>query len=128
MKTNLNPNEWIVMNALWEHSPRTLSETIEAIGDKADWNYKTYQSYMVLLEKKGYVTSEKRGRDKFYAPAVTREACVEEESRSLLKKLESDSVKLLVASMVREGDLSAADRMELLGLLEALIEKEDGAK
>ena len=53
MKTNLNPNEWIVMNALWEHSPRTLSETIEAIGDKADWNYKTYQSYMVLLEKKG---------------------------------------------------------------------------
>jgi len=128
MKTNLNPNEWIVMNALWEHSPRTLSETIEAIGDKADWNYKTYQSYMVLLAKKGYVTSEKRGRDKFYAPAVTREACVEEESRSLLKKLESDSVKLLVASMVREGDLSAADRMELLGLLETLIEKEDGAK
>ena len=30
--------------------------------------------------------------------------------------------------MVREGDLSAADRMELLGLLETLIEKEDGAK
>ena len=59
---------------------------------------------------------------------MTREACVEEESRSLLKKLESDSVKLLVASMVREGDLSAADRMELLGLLETLIEKEDGAK
>ena len=30
--------------------------------------------------------------------------------------------------MVREGDLSAADRRELLGMLENLLETEGGAK
>ncbi len=120
----LNPNEWIVMNALWEHSPATISETIRTIGDKADWNYKTYQAYLQLLEKKGYVAAEKRGRDKFYSPAVSRETCVEQESKNILGKLEQEGVKLLVASMVRESDLSPAAYQELLSLLEERLQKE----
>lgn len=29
MKDTLNPNEWIVMEALWAKSPATLGETID---------------------------------------------------------------------------------------------------
>ena len=46
MKDTLNPNEWIVMEALWAKSPATLGEAIDRIGSRASWNYKTYQSYM----------------------------------------------------------------------------------
>ncbi len=125
MKDILNPNEWIVMNALWEKHPATLGEAIAQIGSRASWGYKTYQSYMNVLEKKGFVSAEKRGRDKFYSPAVSREACVTRESESLLAKLEGDSVKLLLASMVRESDLSEEDYAELKALLEAQLEKEE---
>ena len=125
MKDTLNPNEWIVMNSLWEQNPLTLSEAIRQIGSRVEWNYKTYQSYMNVLEKKGYIKSEKRGRDKFYSPAVSREECVERERASLLGKLEGESVKLLLASMVRESELEEEDYRELCALMEHRLSKEE---
>lgn len=124
MKDTLNPNEWIVMNALWEHSPATLSEVIATIGERADWNYKTYQSYLLVLEKKGFIAAEKRGRDKFYAPIVSRECCVEQEKNSLFAKMEASSIKLLIASMVRESDLDAQTCRTLSVMLDDLLKKE----
>ena len=124
MKDTLNPNEWIVMEALWAKSPATLGETIDRIGSRASWNYKTYQSYMNVLEKKGYISSEKRGRDKFYSPAISREECITRESRAVLSKMQSDSVGLMITSMVREGDLSRSDRLELMNMLEKMLKEE----
>ena len=124
MKDTLNPNEWIVMEALWAKSPATLGETIDRIGSRASWNYKTYQSYMNVLEKKGYISSEKRGRDKFYSPAISREECITRESRAVLSKMQSDSVGLMITSMVREGELSRIDRLELMKLLEKMLKEE----
>ena len=124
MKDTLNPNEWIVMEALWAKSPATLGETIDRIGSRASWNYKTYQSYMHVLEKKGYISSEKRGRDKFYSPAISREECIARESRAVLSKMQSDSVGLMITSMVREGDLSRSDRLELMNMLEKMLKEE----
>lgn len=124
MKDTLNPNEWIVMEALWAKSPATLGETIDRIGSRASWNYKTYQSYMNVLEKKGYISSEKRGRDKFYSPAISREECITRESRAVLSKMQSDSVGLMITSMVREGDLSHSDRLELMNMLEKMLKEE----
>ena len=124
MKDTLNPNEWIVMGALWAKSPATLGETIDRIGSRASWNYKTYQSYMNVLEKKGYISSEKRGRDKFYSPAISREECITRESRAVLSKMQSDSVGLMITSMVREGDLSRSDRLELMNMLEKMLKEE----
>ena len=124
MKDTLNPNEWIVMEALWAKSPATLGETIDRIGSRASWNYKTYQSYMSVLEKKGYISSEKRGRDKFYSPAISLEECIARESRAVLSKMQSDSVGLMIISMVREGDLSRSDRLELMNMLEKMLKEE----
>lgn len=124
MKDTLNPNEWIVMEALWAKSPATLGEAIDRIGSRASWNYKTYQSYMNVLEKKGYISSEKRGRDKFYSPAISREECIARESRAVLSKMQSDSVGLMITSMVRAGDLSRSDRLELMNMLEKMLKEE----
>ncbi|MCE5235954.1 MAG: BlaI/MecI/CopY family transcriptional regulator [Clostridiaceae bacterium] len=124
MKEVLTPAEWVVMNALWERSPATLSETIAQIGDRASWNYKTFSAYMAILEKKGFLTAQKRGRDKFYSPAVTKKECIERESKSVLDKIEAGSVKLMVTSMVRAGNLKKEDREELLAMLEALLKEE----
>ena len=125
MKDTLTPNEWIVMNALWEKSPLTLSEVIQRIGERADWNYKTYQSYILILEKKGMISAEKRGRDKLYSPAVSKAECVDSEKKSLLGKLERDAVGMLIAGMVQDSDLSATSYRELKNLLDELIRQEE---
>ncbi len=124
MKEPLTPAEWVVMNALWEKSPMTLSETIAQIGDRATWNYKTFSAYMAILEKKGFLSALRRGRDKFYYPIVTKEECIERESKSVLNKIEASSVKLMVTSMVRAGNLDKEDRQELLSMLEELLKEE----
>ena len=74
--------------------------------------------------KKGYISSEKRGRDKFYSPAISREECIARESRAVLSKMQSDSVGLMITSMVREGDLSRSDRLELMNMLEKMLKEE----
>ena len=125
MKDTLTPNEWIVMNALWETSPLSLSEVIQRIGSRADWNYKTYQSYILILEKKGMISAEKRGRDKRYSPAVSKAECVETEKKSLLGKLERDAVGMLIAGMVQDSDLSASSYRELKNMLDELIQQEE---
>ena len=125
MKDTLTPNEWIVMNALWEKSPLSLSEVIQRIGGRADWNYKTYQSYILILEKKGMISAEKRGRDKLYSPAISKAECVETEKKSLLGKLERDAVGMLIAGMVQDSDLSATSYRELKNLLDELIRQEE---
>ena len=125
MKDTLTPNEWIVMNALWETSPLSLSEVIQRIGGRADWNYKTYQSYILILEKKGMISAEKRGRDKLYSPAVSKAECVDSEKKSLLGKLERDAVGMLIAGMVQDSDLSATSYRELKNLLDELIRQEE---
>lgn len=123
-KEPLTPAEWIVMNALWEESPMTLSETIARIGNRASWNYKTFAAYLAILEKKGFVSATKRGRDKFYYPIVTKEECIERESRSVVNKIEASSVKLMVTSMVRAGNLGVEERRALLSMLEEMLGEE----
>lgn len=124
MSDALTANEWIVMNALWARSPMTLSETIREIGDKAQWNYKTFSSYMAILERKGFIGAEKRGRDKFYYPLMSKEDCIALESRNVLNKIETGSVKLLMANMVRDSALSTSERGELLTMMESLLGEE----
>jgi BlaI family penicillinase repressor len=124
MKNSLTPAEWIVMHALWEQSPLTLSEVIRQIGERANWSYRTYASYLTILCKKGAVTTESRYRDKLYAPAVTREECLQAESKSIVSKVQNSAVKDLVLYMVQEGSLDEQDRQELVSMLRHL-HKED---
>ncbi len=124
MNEPLTPAEWIVMNALWEKSPMTLSETIAQIGSRASWNYKTYSAYLAILDKKGFVSADKRGRDKFYYPTVTKRECIERESKSVIGKIEAGSVGLMVTSMVRAGNLKKEERQALLSTLEKLLSEE----
>ena len=54
-KNTLTNAEWIMMEALWGKEPQILSEIIESIGDRVDWNYQTYASYLKILHKKGFI-------------------------------------------------------------------------
>ena len=52
-RNTLTTPEWIVMSALWGREPQVLGEIIETIGDRVDWSYTTYASYMKILSDKG---------------------------------------------------------------------------
>lgn len=123
MREPLTPGEWTVMAALWEKSPSTLSEVIKTIGDKVQWKYNTYASYLQILIRKGFADAEMRGRDKLYYPLADKDECIRLESLNVLKKIDKDAAKALVVNMIEQGGLSADDHAELIGLLESLMKK-----
>jgi BlaI family penicillinase repressor len=120
----LTASEWVVMDTLWGKEPQVLAEIIGAIGNKVDWNYQTYASYLNVLCDKGFVSFSKRGRTKFYYPAVARDECIEAESKSILQKLSSESAEKLLLRMIRDTHLSDEAQHKLKTLVEELTEKE----
>ncbi len=119
-KETLTPAEWAVMSALWGKEPQALSEVIASMGDSVDWSYTTYATYLSKLVKKGFAGFRARGRDKFYYPLKERDECIEAEGRSLMEKLKGESVKKLLVSMIREGNLTKEDQEDLKALIENL--------
>lgn len=120
MKETLTYPEWMVMQALWEKPPQTLSEVIKSMGKAMDWSYRTYASYLNKLCEKGIVSFESRGRDKFYYPLADKSQCIRAESRSLLKKVSEKSAKELLVCMIEESGLSPEDHEDLKKLLNEL--------
>lgn len=123
-KSPLTSPEWIVMDALWGKEPQVLSEIIESIGKKVDWNYQTYASYLNVLCEKGFVSFHKRGRNKFYYPLVEKESCIEAETNSILGKMSRDSAEKLLLCMIRNTQLSEEGQEKLKALIEELEESE----
>lgn len=117
---SLSPCEWAVMDALWQKSPQALGGVIETIGKAMDWGYRTYATYLRRLCEKGYVAFTVQGRDKFYYPLVSKQACIRAEGRGLLQKLDAHGAKELMVYMIREGGLKQEDQADLQRLLEEL--------
>jgi BlaI family penicillinase repressor len=120
MKETLTYPEWMVMSALWDRPPQTLSEVIAVMGDKMGWSYRTYASYLRKLCEKGLAGFEANGRDKFYYAIVGRQACIRAESRGLLQKVSEKSAKELLVCMIEESGLDAKENAELQALLSRL--------
>ncbi len=112
--------EWIVMDTLWGNEPQVLSEIIDAIGDKVNWNYQTYASYLNVLCEKGFAGFKKRGRNKFYYPLVEKDTCIEAESKSILQKFSNESAEKLLLCMVRDTRLSQDGQDRLKALIDEL--------
>lgn len=125
MKETLTYPEWMVMSALWDKQPQTLSEVIEAMSGKMDWSYRTYASYLNKLCEKGVAGFEAKGRDKFYYALADRNECIRAESKNLLKKVSGQSVKDLLVCMIEESGLKPEEHEELKKLLDELAKGSD---
>lgn len=125
MKKSLSEAEWAVMTAIWKNPNQTMSGIIESMGDKMDWKYSTYVTYVGRLCEKGFVGYKRLGRDNFYYPLVEKEECFMSESRDLLGRFGNHSAKDLLVYMIRDSELSAQDREELKKLLDELNKGSD---
>lgn len=123
-KKTLTTAEWAVMSALWGKEPQVLSEIIESMGDRMDWSYTTYSSYVRKLCDKGFVGYEGRGRDNFYYPLIDMDECIEAESEHLFDKLKGQGAKKLLVCMIKDSNLTREDQEELKQLIGELS-KED---
>ena len=115
--------ESLVMEVLWQRSPRQAEEVIAELSSAQDWQEATIKTLLNRLLNKGAVRAEKEGRRYSYVPVLQRDDWVNSQSRGLLDRLFDGRVAPLVAHFSQQGKLGPKDIAELKRLLEDL---EDG--
>ena len=126
MKETLSKNEWIIMEALWQHAPLYLSELMEAMQTSVDWNRSSYLTYLKRMTDQGLIGFDTVRGSRRYVPLVNRANCVDAESTAMLEKMTAPSAKLFLASMVERSGLTTEDRAELQQLISRLSNAQKG--
>lgn len=112
--------ESVVMEVLWQRSPRYAEEVVAELAQAQQWQEATIKTLLNRLLKKGAIRAEKDGRRYRYHPVLEREAWVHGQSRGLLDRLFDGRLAPMVAHLSGQRALSPQDIAELRRLLEEI--------
>lgn len=113
-----------VMSILWRDGSGTVAEVREQLTDPLA--YTSVLWVLQTLEAKGFVRHEKEGRAHRYVPLVESEAAGASALGRIVDKVFQGSAELLLAQLVAERGVSAAELQRMRDLLDRrLAEEED---
>lgn len=117
----LTEAEMRLMEVLWDRYFATVAEVLEALPKKPRLAYSTVLTTLRILERKGYVAHEKKGRAFVYRPLVDRRSVRRKAVRHLVSRFFNNSAASLVLSILETERLDPED----LRLLRKMIEESE---
>jgi len=110
------PNaEFDIMKVVWENDPPITTKMIlEQLGHERDWKAQTVISLMLRLVERGFLRTEKKGKERTFYPLIERDAYLEFETSNFVNLYHENSLLHLVNTMYHGKALSDADIDELL--------------
>ncbi len=110
--------EFEIMKVVWANEPPiTTNMIMEQLGNKRKWKAPTVISLMLRLVKRGFLRTEKSGKERIYFPLVTKEEYLEFETGNFMKHYHENSFLSLVNTLYAGKQLSDSDMEELLNWL-----------
>lgn len=107
--------EFEVMNAIWAgEPPLTTAYLMEAVGKAKNWKAPTLISFLVRLQERGYIVSEKRGKERYYTPVADRDTYIRSVTADFIEKYHGGSFVNLLDSLYSNKSLSDSDIDDLL--------------
>lgn len=109
----LPDTEFEIMKVVWANVPPITTNTImEQLGNERGWKAPTIISLMLRLVKKGFLRTEKNGKERTYFPLVTKEDYLEFETGNFMKLYHENSFLNLVNTLydgkrLSDGDIEA---------------------
>ncbi len=120
--------EFEFMKAIWTMgggpitSPVLTAYLAEVVPEKG-WKQQTVMTGLSRLEKKGYLYSVKRGKERKYHLMVSQDAYLELEAKTFRQRFSGRKLAGLVKALSDAGDVSASDIEELKEWLDSREEK-----
>ena len=111
-----------VMAVLWERGPSTVAEVRDHLEDALA--YTTVLTVLRTLETKGFVSHEEEGKAHRYAPLVARDRAGKTALGQVLCKIFGGSREMLLANLVKERGIDAAELKRLRRILDDRLGKE----
>ncbi len=114
--------EWEVMNVLWDNSPSTANEVIEALQPKTDWKPKTIRTLLNRLVQKKAVGFNQEGKVYTFYPLFEEDECRRAEAQSFITRIYGGALKPMIVQFLQEQSLSPEDIKELRSILDEKVQ------
>ena len=107
--------EFDIMKVVWANEPPlTTSIIMELLGKEKEWKIQTVVSLMLRLVERGFLRSEKHGKERSYYPLVSKEEYLKFETGNFMKQYHDSSLFNLINTLYDDEALSDRDIDELL--------------
>ncbi len=117
MAVQVTEAEWKIMEVLWDHSPRTMTEITAILEPETGWTRHTVITLLKRMLEKGSISMDDTERAKKYTPLITREQASTEETHKFLSHVFKGKASLLVNHLVDAGDLSKDELEQILDMI-----------
>jgi len=118
--------EWIVMNLIWNSSPIEAAEVVDQIAVDNGWSPATVKTMLHRLVRKGALATQQNGKKYVYTPAVRRDTCVRQASRSFLERVFGGDATPALIHFVKTAKLTTKDVEEIRALLDKKTNRNEG--
>ena len=118
-KKRLPDAEFEIMRIIWRNAPpMSTNQIIACLDAENTWKPQTVLTLLVRLIDKGFLKSEKAGKERTYAPLVSREAYLSTETGTFFDRFHGSSIRSLVSTLYDGKKLSDAEIADLRAWLE----------
>lgn len=108
-----------VMKVIWSNNtPISTKEVKDYLDEKRPWNISALQTLLNRLISRGFLSSDKQGKNRYYEPLISEDSYLATENKSFLEKLNSNSLKKFVASLYNSQSITNEDLAELKEFIE----------
>lgn len=106
--------EFDIMKVVWANEPPiTTSAIMKLLGSGKEWKIQTVVSLMLRLVERGFLRSEKNGKERSYYPLISKEDYLKFETGNFLRHYHDNSFLNLVNTLYKDEALTDKDIDEL---------------
>ena len=116
----LQQSEWIIMEQLWESSPKTITQIYHALKVDPGWSKSTVNTLLGRMVDKEIIYYEEGKKAKQYYPAMKREDAAHTETKSLLERVYQGSISMMMSNFAKKNELSKEEITKLYEILDGL--------
>jgi len=107
--------EFEIMKVVWANIPPiTTNMIMEQLGNEKAWKAPTVISLMSRLVERGFLSTEKKGKERTYSAKIDKEEYLQFETGNFIKKYHSNSFSSFVSSLFEGRKINEKDIDELI--------------
>lgn len=114
-KMNKLPDaEFDIMKVVWANDPPITTNIImQQLGNEKEWKAQTVISLMLRLVERGFLRTEKNGKERTYFPLISKEDYLKVETGDFMERYHGNSFTSLVATLYDGDKLKDSDLDQL---------------
>lgn len=106
--------EFDIMKVVWANEPPITTNIImEKLGKQKEWKAQTVITLLLRLVKRGFIRTEKNGKERTFFPIISKEEYLKFESGDFMERFHGNSFISLVATLYNDKKIKDSDIEEL---------------